>query len=614
MRIFYTIVIVIGICISSSYGVFAQSTSNDTKEIEQDLLLSKEFLHKNIDSSLFYIDKALLLSKSISNDTLLAKSHLQKSSILIFKKEFSKADSLLQNNLEKVLPKHIEGQTWHNLGTIQYYKQDFEKALNLYLKAVEILENAGNRKLLVNSYTNIGSINASLKYYDKAVNYLEKALPLSDFNESIRLQILVNLSSIYYNQKLFKKYLKSASKAEQLAKKHDSKRVLSVIYSNLSNYYAEEGAEYNKAILYGKKAIKFKKELNSLYTIGLTYNNLGYSYLKKEEYRNAIIYLDSALPGAKGLLKSYIYNNLKDSHIGLKDYKKAMHYADLKDILKDSITNAQQKEKVAELTEKFESEKKQQQIDILDTKNELQALTISQQKYLLMVLFAFGLLFIILGYFGFKNYKTKQQLDTVLLQQKVRKMQLNPHFLFNALQSIQNFIYQNDKEKSSSYLASYSKLIRMILEKSNDDFISIEDDKLALEAYLNLQQLTYNDSFSYTIDVEETVDEDFDRLPSLITQPFVENAVLHGIKNINEGCIRVKYFKKNNTLFVSITDNGKGFGDEKENSKKLHKSMSMGIIKEQLKNLNKTSKNFNGNIAISSSTTGTEVLLSFTAA
>ncbi len=614
MRIFYTIVIVIGICISSSYRAFAQSTSNDTKEIEQDLLLSKEFLHKNIDSSLLYIDKALLLSKLISNDTLLAKSHLQKSSILIFKKKFSEADSLLHNNLKKELPNHIEGQTWHNLGTIQYYKQDFEKALNLFLKAVEILEKSDNPKLLVNAYTNIGSINASLKYYDKALHYLEKALPLSDFNESIRLQILVNLSSIYYNQKLFKKYLKSASKAEQLAKKHDSKRVLSVIYSNLSNYYAEEGAEYNKAIIYGKKAIKFKKELNSLYTIGLTYNNLGYSYLKKKEYRNAITYLDSALPGTKGLLKSYIYNNLKDSHIGLKDYKKAMHYADLKDILKDSITNAQQKEKVAELTEKFESEKKQQQIDILDTKNELQALTISQQKYLLMVLAAFGLLFIILGYFGFKNYKTKQQLDTVLLQQKVRKMQLNPHFLFNALQSIQNFIYQNDKEKSSSYLASYSKLIRMILEKSNDDFISIEDDKLALEAYLNLQQLTYNDTFSYTIDVEETVDEDFDRLPSLITQPFVENAVLHGIKGINEGCIRVKYFKKNNTLFVSITDNGKGFGDEKENSKKLHKSMSMGIIKEQLKNLNRTSKNFNGNIAINSSTTGTEVLLSFTAA
>ncbi|GAA4277476.1 tetratricopeptide repeat-containing sensor histidine kinase [Aquimarina mytili] len=609
MRIFY--IIFAGMFIGNSCGAFAQSDTIKPKEVEQYLLLSKEFLHKNIDSSLFYINRALLLSKSISNDTLLAKSHLQKSSILIFKKKFSEADSLLQNNLKNVLPKHIEGQTWQNLATIQYYKQDFENALNLYLKAVEILENAGNPRLLVNAYTNIGSINASLKYYDKAVTYLEKALPLSDFNESIRMQILVNLSSIYYEQKLFKKYLETASQAEELAKKYNSKRVLSVIYGNFSNYYSEEGAEYDKAIIYGKKAIELKKELNSLYTIGLTYNNLGHSYLKKEEYRKAITYLDSALPGAKGLLKSYIYNNLKDSYTGLNDYKKAMYYADLKDRLKDSITNAQQKEKVAELTEKFESEKKQQQIDILDTQNELQALTISQQKYLLIVLVAFGLLFLILGYFGFKSYKTKQQLDTILLQQKLRKTQLNPHFLFNALQSIQNFIYQNDKEKSGSYLASYSKLIRLILEKSNENFISVADDKLALESYLNLQQLTHNNSFSFNINVEDNVDEDFDQLPSLITQPFVENAILHGLKDIVDGKVSISYLKKDADLHVIIKDNGKGFETKKENSKRLHKSMSMGIIKEQIKNLNKTLKGFTGNISVDSSSSGTKVTLRF---
>ncbi len=612
MKIFYTILI--GICIGNPFILHSQSNNGKVTEIEQSLLRSKEFMHKNLDSSMYYSNKALYLSKSIANDTLLAKSNLQKSSLLIFKKGFSEADSLLQNNLSKELPKHIEGQTWHNLGTIQYYKQDFEKALSIYLKAAKILEKSNNQKLLVNTYTNIGSINASLKYYDNALNYFEKALPLSEFNESIRLQILVNLSTIYYDQKLFKKYLESAGNAEKLAKKYNAKRMLSVLYSNLSNYYAEEGSAYNKAIAYGKEGIKLKKELNIQNTIGFTYNNLGYSYLKKEEYSKAIAYLDSAMPGAQGLLKTYIYNNLKKSYAGLKDYKKAMHYADLKDQLKDSITNEKQKEKVAELTEKFESEKKQQQIDILDTKNELQAFTIKQQKTFLVILLVFGLLVLVLGYFGFKNYKTKQQLDTVLLQQKLRKTQLNPHFLFNALQSIQNFIYQNDKEKSSSYLASYSKLIRLVLEKSDQNFISVEDDKLALESYLNLQQLTHNNSFSYHIEIDEEVDEDFDRLPSLITQPFVENAVLHGLKDIPEGTITVRYHKKNNTLCVSIIDNGNGIKTKKDDAKKLHKSMSMGIIEEQLKHLNRTSIGFKGAISIDSSTHGTAVVLSFTAA
>ncbi len=606
---------IVYLLIFNLYTLGAQTEITKTQEIEQHLLLSKSLLQKDLDSSSFYVEKALELSKLIANDTLLVKSHLQKSSVLIFKKGFSEADSLLQYNLEKELPKHLEGQTLHNLGTIQYYKQNFKKALDIYLNAAKILEQTKNSKQLVNTYTNIGSINAALKNFKNAQTYLERALPLSEFNEILRLQILVNLCNIYKEQKIFKKFTDNIFEAETLAKKYKAKNILSVIYNNLATYYTEEeGADYNKALDYGKKAITLKKELNQTSTLNVSYNNVGHSYLKKGEYTKAIRYLDSAIPDAQGILKSYIFNNLKESYSGLKDYKTAIRYADLKDQIKDSITNAEQKEKVAELTERFESEKKQQQIDILDTKNELQALTIKQQNYILIVLVIFGVLVLILGYFGFKNYKTKQQLDTVLLQQKLRKTQLNPHFLFNALQSIQNFIYQNDKEKSGSYLTSYSKLIRLVLEKSDDDFTTVEDDKIALESYLNLQQLNHNSKFTYTVDIDNTVDEDFDMLPTLITQPFVENAILHGLKDNDKGNIIIKYYKNNNVLYVSIIDNGKGFEIKKENAKRLHKSMSMGIIREQLKNLNKTSKHFDGHISIDSSNEGTKVILSFTAA
>ncbi|WP_346883021.1 tetratricopeptide repeat protein [uncultured Algibacter sp.] len=590
---------------------YGQSTIHKPGEIETLIVKSKVLLQKDVDSALVYIEKATKLSKLIVNDTLLAKSHLQKSSILIFKKEFSEADSLLQYNLTKILPKHIKGQTLHNLGTIQYYKQDYKKALNLYLKAAKVLEQTKSPQQLVNTYSNIASINASLKNFKNAQTYLERALALNDYTEIVRLQILVNLCSVYYNQKLFKKYTNTIFEAEKLAKKYNSIAILSTIYNNLSMYYAEEGANYERAVTYGKKAISLKKKINKTNTLNVTYNNVGHSYLKKREYSKAIKYLDSAVPLSHGLLKSYVYNNLKASYLGLKQYKTALHYATLKDHIKDSITNEQQREKVTEITEKYESEKKQQQINILDTENKLQTLTIKQQHYLLIALAIFGFLIGVLGYFGFKNYKTQQQLDKVLLQQKLRKTQLNPHFLFNALQSIQNFIHQNDKKKSNTYLASYSKLIRLILEKSDDNFTSVEDDKIAIASYLNLQQLNYNNKFSYTVDVDNAVDEDFDMLPTLITQPFVENAILHGLKENNEGHIHVNYYKENNALHVSITDNGKGFEIKDDDSKRLHKSMSMNIIKEQLKNLNKSSKSFNGSININTLPEGTKVVLSF---
>ena len=155
-------------------------------------------------------------------------------------------------------------------------------------------------------------------------------------------------------------------------------------------------------------------------------------------------------------------------------------------------------------------------------------------------------------------------------------------------------------------------MIRFVLEKSDEDFSLVEDDATALESYLNLQLLNYDNKFAYTISIDDSVTEDFDVLPTLITQPFVENAILHGLKDSINGRINVTYFKKNDTLSVTITDNGKGFEIKKEDAKRLHKSMSMEIIQEQLRSLNKTSKNFKGVVAIDSSSKGTKVTLSFT--
>lgn len=618
MKISYYIITSI-LLLQTIYSVYGQSEVNDIKTVELKIKSSKEFLQKNADSALFIINEAQVLAKQLDNDTLLIKSRLQKSHILIFKQKFIEADSLLRLNLTIELPQHLEGLTLYNKGIIQFYKQDFNEALKLYLQAVEKIEESKKTAHLLPIYTNIAIIHSILKNYKNAQIYFEKALSLSGNNESTRLQILVNLSNVYLEQKLYTEFYDIIFEAEKLAQKFNQKRTLSVIYNNLANFYSKGESEnshlnYDLSILYGKKSAVLKKELNILNSLNMTYNNIGYSYLKKSQYNQSIKYLDSALLSSRGVLKSYIYNNLKESYEGLGEYKMALKYADLKAKLKDSINDASQREKVTELTEQYESEKKQQEIDILDTKNELQALTISQQKYVLTILVIFVLLFIVLGYVAFKNYKTKQQLDTILLKQKFRKTQLNPHFLFNALQSIQTFIHKNEKEKSSSYLTSYSKLIRIILENSDENFISVENDKLALESYLTLQQLTHNNSFDYTVNVDSTIDEDFDMLPTLITQPFVENAILHGLKGVSKGGITVNYYKKNTLLYISIVDNGKGFITKDKDSRKLHKSMSMDIIKEQLKSLNKSSKDFQSDIHIESSTTGTKVVLSFTTA
>ena len=591
------------------------SQSNSIATIEQNLKLSKEFTKKNLDSALHFADKALLLSKKNNNDTLVAQSNIHKSNILILKGNYTASDSLLNTNLKNKLPPHLLGKTWNNLGAIQFQKQNYKNALTIYLKAASIFENSenGNKQdFIADTYRNIGILNAILKNYEKARVYLEKAFASNPKDKDLQLQIASNLCTLYYDLKLFDEFIDKVFKTEKLAINQNSKRVLSILYTNLTNYYTDVEPNYERALDYGKKSVVLKKELNYINSLVYSYNNLGYTSLKNKEYKNAIDYLDSTIQRSGKTISPIVYNNLKDAYLGLNDYKNALHYADLRNQLKDSISKKKQNAKVAELMEKFESEKKQQQIDILDAQNELQALTIKNQKFWFLWSVIFIILAIAIGYFGFHNYRSKQKLDKVLLRQRLLKAQLNPHFLFNALQSIQNFIYKNDKEKSSSYLASYSKLIRLVLENSEEDLIPISEDQLALESYLNLQQLTQNDSFQYSIKVNADVDDDFDRIPPLITQPFVENAVIHGIKNITNGFIEVVYYKEKNALCISISDNGKGFVEDKnQNEKRLHKSMSLNIIKEQFKTLSQTNKNFKGEIDIDGSV-GTKVILRIT--
>lgn len=587
----------------SSYG---QSNTEKITLIERYLSKSKTLSQKNNDSAFYFLDKALSLSKKIVNDTLIVKTQLQKSSLFLTSNKLHLADSILKTEIQKQLPLHLEGVILHNLGTIDYKKQRFEKALNYYVESARKTEKSNNQKLLGNTYANIGIINAQLKNFDKAQTYLEKAIDLLKNKELFKLQLLVNLSNIYKEQKLFSKFENSIFKAEKLAIKNNSKRTLSIIYNNLSDYYTNK-KKLDKAIIYGKESILLKKELKQTNNLSLTYNNVGHSYLKKKAFKNAIVYLDSALPNSKGLLKSYVYNNLKDAYLGLANYKKAVLYAELKDTLKDSLNNANQKEKVTEIIEKYESEKKEQQISLLNTTNELQQSKIINQKNL-MLGGVLALAFVsLLAFFWYKNQKIKQALNQASLQHKLLRTQLNPHFLFHSLNSIQSFIYQNRKDISLNYLASYSKLMRFIFDSISKDFITVQEDIDAMKEYLELQKLNLNTNIKLELVADNGIENYL--IPPMFIQPFIENAIQHGIKGLKNGEVKVSCLNDNNAIKVVIFDNGKGLKN-KNNNTLFKKESSSKIIEQRILNLQNT---FHYSITkkVSSTTDGTTITLLF---
>lgn len=189
------------------------------------------------------------------------------------------------------------------------------------------------------------------------------------------------------------------------------------------------------------------------------------------------------------------------------------------------------------------------------------------------------------------NEALKEKLDMerkmVELEQKALRLQMNPHFVFNVLQSIQEQIIKDDKNKARLVIAKFAKLMRSILENSREKYISIDEEVETIEHYMKLEQLIKSLDFTYTIEVDEELDVNEEIIPPLLIQPFIENAIIHGFKHLNRPPhIDIKIIlETENNILISIDDNG--CGRQKSQSTKsqvdhLHKSLALQVTQERL--------------------------------
>jgi Histidine kinase len=185
--------------------------------------------------------------------------------------------------------------------------------------------------------------------------------------------------------------------------------------------------------------------------------------------------------------------------------------------------------------------------------------------------------------------KTKINKKFAELELQALQAQMNPHFVFNALSAIQNFILNNDAEEATDYLSRFSRLMRLFLESSRNKYIALSEEKTLLEYYIQLEQLRFKDKFTYQIILEEGVSLDTE-IPSLLLQPFVENAINHGLvyKNTDDGYLNINFKKENDKIICVVEDNGIGRHEAatiKNKSLKPYKSRGTEITEERLRSL-----------------------------
>jgi sensor histidine kinase YesM len=187
--------------------------------------------------------------------------------------------------------------------------------------------------------------------------------------------------------------------------------------------------------------------------------------------------------------------------------------------------------------------------------------------------------------------KEKQELETQLaqLQNKVLRSQMNSHFIFNVLNSIKAFIIDNNSKDAVNYLNKFSKFIRKVLDSNFYEENTLEEELKTIQLYLDIENMRFHDKFNYEITIDEAIDLSNIRFPALLMQPFVENAIWHGLMpNKKEKNLLIRVAKKDLSLLITIDDNGIGYQTSitTKTGTEEHKSFGLSIVKDRIKEFN----------------------------
>ncbi len=284
------------------------------------------------------------------------------------------------------------------------------------------------------------------------------------------------------------------------------------------------------------------------------------------------------------------YKLLAEEYLRQKDPSKALMYFNKYAGLQDSIKHVRQRELNEALSLSTSLGKNQQKIDLLEKERQLfeQSMDILKQDKSLkeeqlglkniiigvLIFFIFSML--MAGFFVMRSSREKRKVNQLLALKSLRG-QMNPHFIFNALNSVNHYISQNDERKANRYLSDFSKLMRMVMDSSKHSLVPLNEELEMLRLYLQLEHTRFHDKFDYTFEISESLgDNDFE-LPPMLIQPYLENAVWHGLRYLDDkGKLALTFEMAGNDLLVTITDNG--IGREKSKELKTHNQKKQASI------------------------------------
>ena len=555
----------------------------------------------------------------------------------------NRADTLLMRYFANTSAnsRYTSGQTYalNELGRSYRNTSQYDKAIKLHEQALGIAEKTKNLEFKVASLNHLGVVYRRTSSIRTAMDYNQQALELAETvnnpSESIKKSINISNNCIGNLYQLLKQYDEAISYFKEslnLEAELGNTLGMAINYQNIGECLEEQG-ELKEALENYRTSLTYNEEIDNDMGRVICKTSIAQIYLKQSRIEDAANFLESTLPMAQklgdGFLIAPIYINLgwaqmsadqsdkAEANIleGLKiaeesnlprqasrashllselyqkneNHKEALNYTIKAQKLDEKILNENTIRYVNDIIYRYDSEKQNAQIDQYETELRTTKTTLLIGGIALALLA--GIFYIL-----YRQYQLKNDKKLLTLEQSMLRSQMNPHFLFNSLNSIKLYIINNEKKNAVHYLNKFSKLVRKILESSSMREIPLAEELETVELYMNIENIRFSNEIDFKIRIDKNIDPHTIRIPSLILQPFLENGLWHGLSSKpGEKKIDLHISKGDyDFIHIAITDNGigrKAAEKIKQNKVLKRKSLGIKITKERLANFAKDFQN-----------------------
>lgn len=490
---------------------------------------------------------ALDLAKEIRHDYLYAESLFGIGQALWYNGKFFAAVDTVKLSIihyKYAGNKIAEGVALRILSNIYDDQGDYENAFKMVTQALKIFDGGKHHHNYILALVQMGALYKSMGDYETAMTYYRKAesvWPFTDGGYPYR-ELYHRMGELY------------AAKGDLAAARVCYQRSLSgnikgkIVRLKMGHTYLQE-KKYDIAFRYYDSLYKEAKPLTDINIIIGSMLGLGEIYLVRNDLKNALLMVQGSLEHAemRGARQNKRdgYELLSAIYEASGDNKKALEYHKLYETLKDSVISETFKRKM------------------FGTRQEEEAGRLKSQRNLLIAcvagVFLLGIFILLTTMLRHRNEKLRLKQRAAELEMKALRAQMNPHFIFNCLSSINHFILNEESDKASEYLTRFSKLIRTVLVNAGKTTITLEEELAMLRLYLNMEQLRFREAFEYTIDFDKGLHPSMIFVPSFILQPFCENAIWHGLLHKEgKGKLNIHFSMKQDILLCTIRDNGIG--------------------------------------------------------